>query len=137
MIISSNLFLIKNNEILLSLRMNTGFSDGDYSIVGGHLEKNETVHQAAVREAREEIGITIDPKHLKFAFVLHGNPESERIHFFFTTNKWGGEITNTEPDKCGDLRWFPLDALPQNIVSGTKFAIEKFCAGEQYSEFGW
>ena len=34
------------NKILLSLRKNTGFYDGYYSLVAGHIEGNETMTQA-------------------------------------------------------------------------------------------
>ena len=43
-------------EILLHQRKNSGFFDGHYSLVAGHMENGETIHAAAIREAQEEIG---------------------------------------------------------------------------------
>ena len=51
------LVLIKNNKILLLRRFNTGFMDGYYSLPAGHVESNETLTSAMVREAKEEIGM--------------------------------------------------------------------------------
>ena len=45
-----------------------------------------------------------------------GEPIDERIDFFFTARSWTGEPRIVEPDKCADLRWCPLDALPDPVV---------------------
>lgn len=43
---------------------------GKLALPGGHLEQGETFLQAAVREAREEIGLEINSKGLTFVCVL-------------------------------------------------------------------
>jgi 8-oxo-dGTP pyrophosphatase MutT (NUDIX family) len=58
-------------EVLLQLRQGTGFMDGHWAAAAaGHVEAGESVLEAAVREATEELGITIDPADL----VPHGFP---------------------------------------------------------------
>ncbi len=47
---------LKNQSILMSLRKDTGYMDGFYSLCAGHVDEGETVLEAMVREAREEIG---------------------------------------------------------------------------------
>ena len=47
------LVIVREGKILLLRRFNTGFEDGNYSMIAGHLEGNETFIQAMVREARE------------------------------------------------------------------------------------
>jgi len=51
------LVLMKENKILLSQRYNTGYFDNHYSFPAGHLDGEETLKQAMVREAKEETGI--------------------------------------------------------------------------------
>lgn len=63
------LILIKDNKILLLRRYNTGFMDGYYSFPAGHVEPNETLTQAMVREAKEEIGIDVNQKDLKLIHI--------------------------------------------------------------------
>ena len=58
------------NAILLAKRLNTGWMDGNYSVVAGHLDGNETFLQAIVREAKEESGIDLDGKNLQAVHVM-------------------------------------------------------------------
>ena len=46
-------------EVLLALRKNTGYRDGEYELPGGHVEEGEDLMQAMVREAKEELLINI------------------------------------------------------------------------------
>lgn len=135
---SAYLFLIKDDEILLQRRFQTGFEDGNYGVPAGHLDGSETAREGCAREIKEEIGIDIKPDDLTVVHVMHRKAEKdERIDFFMTTQAYEGEITNTEPHKCDDLSWFKLDALPENMVEYVRYAIERYRAGDTYSEYGW
>jgi len=129
------LILIKDNKILLSRRYNTGYFDNNYSFPAGHLNGGETLKQAMIREAREEVDVTLDPADLELIHVMNRKiPDNERIDFFFTAKKWQGEPKIMEPEKCDDLRWFDLDNLPKNIVPYIRQAIDSFLNNIIYSE---
>jgi ADP-ribose pyrophosphatase YjhB (NUDIX family) len=132
-----HLFLIKDDKILLLRRFNTGFEDGNYSVVAGHFDGGEAATLAMCREAKEEAGIVIEPQDLKFVHVMHRMSESERIDFFFTAKSWTGEPVNKEPHKCDDLSWFSLKSLPTNLIPYVKHAIDCYTSGIPYSEFEW
>lgn len=138
-----HLILVKDNRILLLRRFNTGYEDGNYSVIAGHLDGGESAKHAMAREALEEGGIIINPNDLKFAVAMHrysvidNSGSKERIDFFFVTDKWKGELTIGEPDKCDDLSWFDMAALPQNMVPYVRAGLEAFHKGEHYVEFGW
>lgn len=135
---TSHLILIKDNKILLLRRFNTGFEDGNYSVVAGHLNGNETFIQAMIREAREEAGIGLKPDDLDVVHVMHRKcPGEERIDFFIKAKKWKGEPKIMEPNKCDDLSWFALNDLPENIIPYLKQAIENIMNNTIYSEHGW
>jgi hypothetical protein len=87
---------------------------------------------------KEEIGITIDPKDLQVAHVMQRKAsQDERIDFFMTATAYSGEVTNCEPHKCDDLRWFALDALPENMVGYVRTALGHYLNGTLYSESGY
>src|SRR5512145_1221015 len=114
--VAVHLFFLRNDHILLLRRFNTGYEDGKYSVVAGHVDAGETVTQAAIREAMEEAGVVLRPEDLQVVHVMNRKSNDERVDFFVHVKAWGGEITNAEPDKCDDLAWFPLDALPVNMI---------------------
>lgn len=134
------LFLVQDGKILLLRRFQTGYRDGSYSLPAGHLEGDESMRAALVREANEEMGIDINPADLEFKLLMHrscqGN-DRERADIFFTAQKWQGNIENAEPGRCDDLSWFALDNLPPNTVDYVKAAIDCYLKGGKYCEFGW
>lgn len=135
---ASHLFLIKGNKILLLKRQNTGYEDGNFSVIAGHLDGGETPRETMLREAKEEGGININPRYLKLVHVMHRNAkDGERIDWFFVAKKWRGQLKNMEPNKCDRLNWFSLSHLPKNVIPYVRIAINNFQKSINYSEFGW
>lgn len=136
--IAAYLALEKDGQILLLRRANTGYQDGNYSLVAGHLDGNETAKNCIIREAKEEAGITLHPEDLNVAHVMHRfAPDREYIDVYLTSKKWNEDITNMEPHKCDDLSWFSIDDLPSNIIPEVKLALENIKKKNFYGEFGW
>ena len=76
--VAVHLLLVKNDRVLLLRRYNTGYEDGNYSVVAGHIEGGEDLKTAMIREAREEAGIEILRSKLEVVGVIHfkGNIDS-------------------------------------------------------------
>lgn len=141
---ASYLILLKNHKILLLRRFNTGYRDGQYSLIAGHVHQRESFIKAAIREAKEEANVIVQKNNLKVVHVMNRyepkNNKAEladRIDVFFLIKKWRGKITNLEPNKCDDLSWFPLNKLPKNTIPYIRFAIENIKKKIFYSEFGY
>ena len=133
--VTVHLFFFRENQILLLRRFNTGFRDGEYSVPAGHLDGGETVMDAAVREAQEEVGIQIEVDDMTFSSVMHRIEDDERVDFFVNVHKWQGELFNAEPDKCDDLRWVDIDTLPTNIIPYVKQALENHLNSIPFNEY--
>ncbi|MEK7141771.1 MAG: NUDIX domain-containing protein [Patescibacteria group bacterium] len=137
MIASSYLILVVDGKILLSRRYQTGYEDGKYSLPAGHVEKGETLTQCMAREASEEIGLMVRPEKFILVHVMHRKHMDIRLDFFFVADIVNQKPVNREPNKCDDLRWFPLTKLPTNTIPYIRHAIECYQKKIFYSEFGW
>lgn len=138
MVVAVHLILIENGEILLQRRYNTGYEDGNYSVVAGHLDGNESVIKAMQREAYEEAGIKIKEEDLEIAHIMHRNtPDRESIDYFIKCKKYEGNITVMEKDKCDELKFYKLSKLPSNTIPYVKRAIEYYQNKEPFSIYGW
>lgn len=135
--INAHLIPLKNNQVMLSLRQNTGFCDGQYGLVAGHVEHNESVRSGLLREIKEEAYLTLKPDQLKLAHTLHHNKDRNNVSFFFVCEDWEGDFINLEPYKCGGFTFFPLDNLPSNTVPYVKEVLKNIQNGIYYSENGW
>lgn len=131
------LVIVENNRVLLSLRENTGYEDGKWSLIAGNVEAGESVKQALVREAEEEVGIIIHPNDLSVLHVMHRKTDRENVDIFMSCLKWDKKIINAEPHKCGGLTYFDLNQLPENTIPYIVEVIQNLQRKSFYSEFGW
>lgn len=129
-------------EVLLQLRGEVPFMAGHWAAAAaGHVEQGETAYDAARREALEEIGVS--DVGLSFVTSMQrtrgGEPIDERIDFFFTARRWSGEPRILEAQKAHDLRWWPLDALPDPVVPHERVVLEAIRTGtaSAYTTYGF
>lgn len=120
-------------EVLLLLRKNTGYRDGEYELPGGHVDKGEDLIHAMVREAKEELLIDIKEEDLKIVHILH-HYTGDRINFILAANTYEGIPSIGEPEKCEKLEWFDINNLPENIIGKVKKSIEEINSSIFYSK---
>lgn len=121
--------LLRGGDVLLQRRIGTGYMDGYWSFsAAGHVERGESVYAAAVREAREELGVLVREADLEPICTLHrrqaDRDAGQRVDFFFATTTWEGEPAILEPQRNGGIRWASLTALPEPIVPHERTALE-------------
>lgn len=120
--VAINLVLMQDNKVLLMRRANTGWNDGMYALMGGHVEDAENPIDAVVREAKEELGIDVKPENLRPLLTMAVSPD--HIYLYFGCDSWDGKVVNNEPEECDDVRFFDTDNLPQNLIGADKEALD-------------
>lgn len=124
----------ETGEVLLGLRQGS-HGAGEWSFPGGHLEWGETVFETAVREVKEETGLSVGKMELISV--------ADEMRYIKTDNKHylnigvraeyaGGEPQVREPEKCKEWRWFSLNNLPEKILEGTELIVRNYKIGKIY-----
>lgn len=115
----------ENESFFILLLRDTRFPE--WYFAKGHVEPDETLEQAVMREVAEEAGL----HHLKIysllgsyeRFVEKAN-EQKTIHYFLMSPT--REETPSEPEnKNVELKWFPLEELPVMYLPEQKDVVEK------------
>ncbi len=96
-------YLEKDGKYLLIHRGNkkNDGSQGKYMGVGGHFEENESPYDCAIREVREETGLTMVPKYRGIVTFVSDKYETEQMHLFTATEFTGQQCSTDE----GELHW--------------------------------
>ncbi|WP_293853406.1 NUDIX domain-containing protein [uncultured Alsobacter sp.] len=110
----------EDGKVLLVLRLKAP-EKTLWNLPGGKIDWNERAEAAVVREVAEETGLTI---------ALHGllcltqmmEPGHHWIAPVFQATVVAGEARNVEPAKHGDVRWWPVAALPSNLGQAARDA---------------
>lgn len=119
-------------------RCNTGYSDGCLNMPAGHIDEDETPREAAVREAKEEVGITVSVDDIRFVHVqFNRNAEGkhDRTHYYFKIDSCKEEPQNMEPHKCSEVMWIEAGERLDEFVPFMKEALDAMLQGSKYSEF--
>lgn len=105
---SGGILLDRRGRMLLGLRAaHKRSSPLQWDIVGGHVEKGESLKDALIRELQEEIGITV--RDCRLIASLRENPSrpAEPVHNVFAVLSWAGKPRNVS-DEHVDIGWFTL-----------------------------
>ena len=98
-----------------------------WALPGGKVEFGQTLKETAIREIREELGVTITITG-QVPCYDHILPEENQhwVTTIFTATITEGVPTIQEPDKCSACGWFSFDKLPSPIAHMSRPAIEYF-----------
>lgn len=129
----------KKTKILLQKRQNTGYMDNMWDLcASGHVENGESVADAVVREAKEEIGIKISKENLEFAgFYYNHLEEKTYCYVYFRAIKYENTPKINEAEKCSELKWFDIENLPRDMIPDRKISVLNYLKNKYFGEFGW
>ena len=97
------------------------------ALPAGHVDEGENVYDAAIREAREELSITITKQDIIDTFVVNRRNKSLPPYFdvYFEISSYKGQIKINEPEKCSELKWVDINNLPNDMIDFEIDAIKK------------
>jgi ADP-ribose pyrophosphatase YjhB (NUDIX family) len=101
----------------------------EWSIPGGVLEVGELMRQAAVREAREETGLTVEPGELLGVYDRIVRDADERVQYHyvlidFLCRRVAGDLAAASD--AAEVRWFGQEELAAlNLAEDTLDVIQK------------
>lgn len=110
-------YIVRDGQILLGKRGNV-YGKGTWALPGGHLEFLERADDCLVRELKEEMGLSLQTSALTLLALtddLQPDGESHAVHITFTVELGDQEPKLLEPEACDEWKWFPINALPENI----------------------
>jgi len=113
-LVGVGVIIIEDSRVLLVKRAHPPLQ-AQWSIPGGVLEVGELVREAAIREAREETGLIVEPGDLLGVYdrVLRNAEQRVQYHYVlidFLCRRVGGELQAS--DDAAEVRWFTRDELP-------------------------
>jgi ADP-ribose pyrophosphatase YjhB (NUDIX family) len=120
--------IIEDSRVLLVKRAHPPLQ-AQWSIPGGVLEVGELIREAAIREAREETGLIVEPGELLGVYdrVLRDLEQRVQYHYVlidFLCRRTGGELQAA--DDADEVRWFTREQLPPvNLAEDTQDVIRK------------
>lgn len=104
------LVIVKDkSQVLLGMKKR-GFGAGRYNGFGGKVEESETILEAAMRELREEVGLTasalLPVGQLQFSFI---DESPDLLVHLFTVEEYEGVVAETDEMKPA---WFLINEVP-------------------------
>jgi 8-oxo-dGTP pyrophosphatase MutT (NUDIX family) len=122
----TNMLFIDGDKILLGYKKR-GFGQGKYNGFGGKPLNNETIKDAAIREAMEESGLIVTECN-KVGVIDFGESYLLSMHVYVAT-KWSGEPKETDEMQP---EWFPLSDIPyDNMWKDDKYWLPLVLQGKK------
>ncbi len=134
MVTEATLVEIMHEGKLLLKRATRGISKSRWNGVGGKLHAGETPEQSAIRETFEETGLTV--RNLFYHGVMNfhnfGKDEVDFVVHLFSAKEFSGELLKNSDDG-GELKWFPIDALPwHDMWQDDQYWLQHMLNGERF-----
>lgn len=87
----------------------------------GHIDPGETAAEAALREVREEAGLTVEVEQklddVQYWYVRgRGGPRVFKQVTFFLCRYVSGDVADFDPEEVDGAEWIPLDEAPRLLA---------------------
>jgi 8-oxo-dGTP diphosphatase len=125
-------------KVFMMRRANAAWMNGFYNLPAGKVERHETFQQAAIRETKEEVGVTVHSDDLELFLVQSRYcgaqaKQPDWVDMFFVAKKWSGTPAIAEPHKFDQAGWHAPDEASIPVVPNIRDALTHL--GAQWPAF--
>ena len=96
---------VTDGDRILMIMKKTGLGSGYINAPGGHIELEETKTEAAIRETKEETGLTVSDLEERGILRFQFKDGLRMLGYVFFTSSWEGELI----DECEETKPFWTD----------------------------
>ena len=96
---------VTDNDRVLMIMKKTGLGSGYINAPGGHIELEETKTEAAIRETKEETGLTVSDLEERGTLRFQFKDGLRMLGYVFFTSTWSGTLI----DECEEAKPFWTD----------------------------
>ncbi len=108
----TDVLVVEENKILIIKRAPHLSNGGKYALVGGYVDRDETIEQCAVREVREETGYDIVIDQLLRVKDNPDRPKEDRQNISFVYIAHPVSKTGLSDAEVSEIQWFDIQDLP-------------------------
>lgn len=127
MIISAGGVVIEDSKVLLLLN-----TQGRWVLPKGHVEENESLRKAAIREVWEESGIEAKIQKklgwIEYSFYHRGEKQNKKV-LWFRMRQVGGSPKPLRQEGFVDLKYFKLEDIPRQLMHDNEYMMIKKAFG--------
>jgi 8-oxo-dGTP diphosphatase len=110
--VTVDVIVTKENKILLVKRALRLIEGGKYGLIGGFLDRDETIIEGAKREVKEETGYNVDIVGLLRIKNKPDRPGENRQNVSFVFIAEALDRVGEADDESTEVAWFDLNNLP-------------------------
>ena len=122
-----DVIVIEKDKVLLVKRANHLESGGKYGLIGGYVDRDETIRDAVLREVEEETGYKVEIIRQLRVIDSPNRPGENRQNVAFLFLAKPIKKVSEPDDESTEVKWFPLDKLPD----------KKDFAFDHYENIAW
>lgn len=107
--------------------------EGTWTLPAGKVKAGETIIQAAIRKAKEEVNLDVDGLDI----VSLADDINEYAHFLtvgFLANSWDGVVSLGDTEEHVGFGFFDLSDLPENLCEPSIKILRNYQMGTIYRE---
>jgi 8-oxo-dGTP diphosphatase len=115
--------IVTDADRVLMIRRRVAEGELSWAFPGGGVEPGESVEEAAVREAKEETGLTVEAVQMLGQRV---HPQTHRPVAYVACRLLGGTASVEDADELAEVEWVGLTDIPRLVPAGIFPAVQAY-----------